>query len=183
MGRAAQPLIRYSHIFSSAVREVLELALLREAGAEGLTPRQLHLLEFIAMAPHHLDEVATFLGVTPPAATKAVDVLEDRGLVVRKGHVTDRRVTMAHCSDVGRQLVERYHILEQTKLDGVLNDFTDDEAERLGDLLERYALALIRSAPNSNLICLRCSGHYDNGCPLQFEQPGCAFQVAETSHG
>ncbi len=183
MGRAALPLIRYSHIFSSAVREVLELALLREAGAESLTPRQMHLLEFIAMAGHHIDEVARFLGVTPPAATKAVDVLETRGLVARKGHDTDRRVTMLVCSDSGRSLLERYHSLEQTKLEEVLAAFTDDETARLGDLLERYALALIQSVPNSNAICLRCSGHYDSGCPLQFNEPGCAFQVAETSNG
>lgn len=183
MGRAALPLIRYSHIFSSAVREVLELALLREAGAESLTPRQMHLLEFIAMAPHHLDEVAKFLGVTPPAATKAVDVLESRALVSRKGHDTDRRVTMLVCSDAGRQLVARYRSLEEKKLDEILREFSDDETDKLEDLLERYALALIKSVPNSNAICLRCSGHYDPGCPLQFNDPGCAFQVAETGNG
>lgn len=183
MGRAPLPLIRYSHILSAAVREVLELALLREAGAESLTPRQMHLLEFIAMSAHHLDEVAKFLGVTPPAATKAVDVLESRGLVLRKGHDTDRRVTMLVCSEAGRLLVDRYRSLEETKLDAVLAGFSDDDAGKLEDLLERYALALIRSVPNSNAICLRCSGHYDPGCPLQFNEPGCAFQVAETSNG
>ena len=183
MGRAALPLIRYSHIFSSAVREVLELSLLREAGADSLTPRQMQLLEFIAMAAHHIDEVAKFLGVTPPAATKAVDALETRGLVARKSHDTDRRVTMLACSESGRKLVERYHALEHDKLESVLAGFSDDDTARLGDLLERYALALINSAPNSNAICLRCSGHYDPGCPLQFNEPGCAFQVAETSNG
>ncbi|HSP16120.1 MAG TPA: MarR family transcriptional regulator [Thermoanaerobaculia bacterium] len=182
MGRAAFPLIRYSHIFSSAVREVLEVALLREAGVDGLTPRQLHLLEFIGLAAHHIDEVAKFLGVTPPAATKAVDTLERHGLVVRKAHDTDRRVTMLGCSDAGRQLVERYRKLEEEKLDRVLQGFSDEDTDRLTDLLERYALALINSAPNSNAICLRCSGHYDSGCPLQFNEPGCAF-TAETNDG
>ncbi len=182
MGRAAFPLIRYSHIFSSAVREVLEVALLREAGVDGLTPRQLHLLEFIGLAAHHIDEVAKFLGVTPPAATKAVDTLERHGLVLRRADDTDRRVTMLGCSEAGRSFVERYRSLEQQKLDRVMEGFTDEEAERLTDLLERYALALINSVPNSNAICLRCSGHYDSGCPLQFNEPGCAFH-AETSHG
>jgi DNA-binding MarR family transcriptional regulator len=180
MGRAAVPLIRFSHIFSSAVREVLEVALLREAGVDGLTPRQLHLLEFIGMSSHHIDEVAKFLGVTPPAATKAVDTLERHGLVLRKAHDTDRRVTLLGCSDAGKTLVERYHSLEQQKLDSILADFSDDDTERLADLLERYALALINSVPNSNAVCLRCSGHYDSGCPLQFNEPGCAF-AAETN--
>lgn len=180
MARAAFPLIRYSHIFSAAVREVLEIALLREVGANGVTPRQLHLLEFIGMNSHHIDEVAKFLGVTPPAATKAVDVLERHGLVLRKAHDTDRRVTMLGCSEAGTSLVERYHAVEQERLERILQGFTEKEAEQLTDLLERYALALIKSVPNSGAVCLRCSGHYDSGCPLQFVEPGCAFETAET---
>ncbi len=179
MARADFPLIRYSHIFSAAVREVLEIALLREVGANGLTPRQLHLLEFIGMNSHHIDAVAKFLGVTPPAATKAVDVLERQGLVLRRAHDTDRRVTMLGCSDAGKSLVERYHASEQERLDRIMQGFSDEDAERLADLLERYALALINSVPNSGAVCLRCSGHYDSGCPLQFVEPGCAFDTAE----
>jgi DNA-binding MarR family transcriptional regulator len=182
MGQAGFPLIRFSHIFASSVREVLELALLREAGVDGMTPRQLHLLEFIGMNPHHLDDVAKFLGVTPPAATKAVDTLERYGLVMRKSHDTDRRVTMLCSTDSGRTLVERYHALEQEKLDAIVNGFSDAEAEQLANLLERFSLALINSSPNGNGVCLRCSGHYDSGCPLQFNEPGCAFETGDTKH-
>ena len=182
MGQAGFPLIRFSHIFASAVREVLELSLLREAGVDGMTPRQLHLLEFIGMNPHHLDDVAKFLGVTPPAATKAVDTLERHGLVMRKPHDTDRRVTVLNSTPAGRNLVEKYHVLEQEKLDGIMNGFTDAEAGQLADLLERFSLALIKSGSNGNGVCLRCSGHYDSGCPLQFHEPGCAFDTGDMKH-
>ncbi len=171
MSNAAQ-LIRYSHIVSSAVRDVLEAEPLERAGGEGMTPRQFQLLEFIALAGHHIDDVAKFLRVSPPAATRAVDKLEKRGLVVRSDCAGDRRVTLLACSERGRVLVERYRALQQETLREALaaNDGSD-----IARVLEQYARALIAVETRSDGPCLRCSGWYDRDCPLQFTQRGCAY--------
>ncbi len=172
------PLIRYSHIVSSAVREILETDPLEQAGGAGITARQLHLLEFIALAGHHIDDVAKFLRITPPAATKAVDKLERRGLIVRTACAGDRRVTILACSEEGLQLVARYRSLQQETLATAMGAFDDDEISRFAGILERYALALISADGRSDAPCLRCSGYYDRDCPLQYTQRGCAYRSA-----
>ena len=122
------PLIRSSRIVSTAVDEILERDPLRAAGGEQMTHRQLELLEFINHSGHHIDDVAKFLGISPPAATKAVDKLEQRGLA----------------------LVDRYHALQQQALALALTGFGDQEIAGLTDLLERYALALISTRKDAS---------------------------------
>lgn len=169
------PLIRYSHIVSSAVRDILESEPLDAAGGTGMTPRQFHLLEFIALAAHHIDDVAKFLRVSPPAATKAVDQLERRGLVVRSGCADDRRLKLLACSESGLALVERYRALQQETLATAMSAFDDDELSALATMLERYSLALVAAENRAAGLCLRCSGYYDRDCPLQFTPTGCAY--------
>lgn len=174
-----RPLIRYSHIVSSAVHDVLESEPLEQAGGTGMTVRQFHLLEFIAVERHHIDEVAKFLRVTPPAATKAVDKLEKRGLVVRGACAGDRRLTLLACSDAGLRLVARYRALQQETLAAALSDFADEEISGLAGLLERYSRALVAAETRADGPCLRCSGYFDPDCPLRFTQRGCAYAQEE----
>lgn len=170
-----RPLIRYSHILSSAVRDILESEPLEATGDAGMTPRQIHLLEFIAVDGHHIDDVAKFLRVTPPAATRAVDKLEQRGLVVRGACAGDRRITVVMCSEAGTQLVHRYRALQQQTLAAAMSDLSDDELARLTGMLERYSRALVGAEARCDGPCLRCSGYFDRDCPLRFTQRGCAY--------
>jgi MarR family 2-MHQ and catechol resistance regulon transcriptional repressor len=174
-----RPLVRYSHIISSAVRDVLESEPLEQAGGAGMTPRQFHLLEFIAVDGHHIDDVAKFLRVTPPAATKAVDKLEKRGLVVRCACAGDRRLTVLMCSEEGLRFVDRYRTLQQETLAAAMSKFAEDELAGLAGLLERYSCALIAAETRSDGPCLRCSGWFDRNCPLRFTQRGCAYAQEE----
>lgn len=137
------PLMRTSNLVSTAIGDALEREPLREAGGEGMTLRQLQLLEFIGSAVHHIDDVARFLGVTPPAATKAVDKLESLGLVSRASSPGDRRITLLTCSEAGELLVERVRWRQQQMLARAMDPFTDRDIDELTHLLERYALALM----------------------------------------
>jgi len=51
-------------------------------------------------------QIAEELGITPPAATRAVDALYDRGLVDRSEDLEDRRVRRIAITAAGRDLVE-----------------------------------------------------------------------------
>ena len=106
-------LLRYSHIFASAVRDLLELKVLREVTDDPLTLPQFHLLKLISLnGTHQVGEVAQFLGVSPPAATKNIDKLEGLGLVARSPSTDDRRATLLASSHKGRRLVKRYEALK-----------------------------------------------------------------------
>ena len=57
-------LIRHAHIFSSAVRETLEVKLLNEIGGDGISLPQFHLLKLITLnGTHQIGEVADFLAL------------------------------------------------------------------------------------------------------------------------
>ena len=179
-------LLRYSHIFASVVREILELKLLREISSEPLTLSQFHLLKLISLNGHHqVGEVADFLGVTPPAATKNVDKLERLGLVVRRPSEGDRRATLLGSSARGRRLVERYERLKAERLTPVVEAFEPDELRLLSDLLERFSVVLLaaesRAGEGDSGICLRCSAYYEEKCSIPHVQDGCPYQKVRAS--
>ena len=172
------PLLRYSHIFSAVVREVVEQDPLVAAAGRDMTPRQFHLLEFIARSGQRIDDVAKFLGVTPPAATRAVDKLERRGLISRSGCDGDRRVTLVACSEAGYRLVAQYRSLQEETIAAAMGSLSEHEIASLTRLLEQSSVALATIDNRGPGVCLRCSGFYDSDCPLQQSQRGCAFKRA-----
>lgn len=169
-------LIRYSHIFSSAVREVLELSLLRTLGAQAVSPRQLQILRFIDTGHHHIDDVAKFLDVTGPAATQALDKLENLGLVLRTPSGDDRRLKFLSCSEKGKQLIASFGSLEAERLDEILSHFSRREITVMARLLERYSLALIGYEAPATTACLRCHGYFEADCPVQFVHSNCPYK-------
>ncbi len=175
-------LIRHSHIFGAAVREILEIKLLEEVGADHISLPQLHLLQLITLnGKHQIGQIADFLGVSPPAATKNVDKLERLGLVARTPSRSDRRATLLATSRKGRRLVERYEKLKLKRLEPVLETFSTEERAQFTRLLERFAVALIRSEGKVEGLCLRCSAYFDAHCPVRHFHNGCPYQKLAAS--
>lgn len=169
-------LTRYCHVFSSVIREVLETALLHDVAGNGLSLAHFYLLKFIVLTNgHQLHEVAEFLGITPPAATKTVDKLERLGLVARVPCQGDRRATLLTASTAGRLLVQRYETREQEWIERAAQTFTAEDLAALARLLERYSLALVSLAGDRDRICLRCSGYFDAECSLRLLHDGCPY--------
>jgi len=170
-------LLRYSHIFASVVREILEEKLLREVSPDRLTLSQFHLLKLIALnGRHQVGQIAEFLGVSPPAATKNIDKLERLGLVARSPSEGDRRATLLASSPKGRKLVEKYEALKEERLGPILDAFSAEELGQLAHLMERFSLALIRQEESRKGLCFRCSAYYDANCPMQRLRDACPYQ-------
>ena len=170
-------LLRHSHIFASVVREVLEVKFLREVTPHALTLSHFHLLKVIAInGDHQVGEVANFLGVSPPAATKSIDKLERLGLIVRTPSKGDRRATMLSPSAKGRRLVQKYEDLKAERLSPVLGEFKREEQDLLADLLERFSLSVIQREDSSGGLCLRCAAYRDQDCAVGLVRGGCPYQ-------
>jgi DNA-binding MarR family transcriptional regulator len=60
----------------------------------------------LARGPMSAGDLAGFERVQPPSMTKVLANLEDRGLVVREQHPTDRRQAIIAITDKGTQLLE-----------------------------------------------------------------------------
>jgi DNA-binding MarR family transcriptional regulator len=74
----------------------------------GLTPERLEVLDLLATTgPLSLGELSVEVGVSPPAITRLVSGLEDRGLVWRGPADADHRVVMAAITAGGRRALDR----------------------------------------------------------------------------
>ena len=172
-------LVRYSHIFASAVREILELKLIKEASPLPLTISQFHFLKVISLnGQHQLSELADFLGVSPPAATKNIDKLEGLGLVLRGASPGDRRVTLLSVSPAGRRVVDKYEAIKVIRLAPVLREFKARELEQFASLLERFAVSLLQHEKSRREFCLRCEAYIDSNCPVGRVRGGCPYQIS-----
>jgi DNA-binding MarR family transcriptional regulator len=172
-------LLRYSHIFASAVRETLDVELLRTATSLPLTTSQVHVLKLMAHnGSHQVGEIADFLGVSPPAATRNIDKLEHHGLVVRAPCEDDRRATLLSVSPKGRRLVARLDRLKETRLAPVLAELDPSEVRRLAELLERFSVSLLRKNDLEGGFCLRCAAYLEDDCPVGRARGSCPYQQA-----
>ena len=81
-GNLSLQLLRISHVFAFAIREILETRYLRETAPSPLSLSQVHMLKLIDLnGNHYVGEIAEFLGVSAPAASKNVDKLARLGLL------------------------------------------------------------------------------------------------------
>jgi DNA-binding MarR family transcriptional regulator len=170
-------LLRYSHVFAAAVREVLEVKYLSEVSTHSLTLPQFHLLKLISINGHHqVGEVAEFLGVSSPAASKNIDKLERLRLVTRTTSPGDRRAILLSASPRGRRLVRQYETLKARRLTPVLNRFRSEEIDQLARLLERFSVLLFDEEKSEDGFCLRCAAYCEDHCPVGHVLGNCPYE-------
>jgi len=80
----------------------------RVAEATGLPFTRLRALRRLAAGPLTLRDLAASLGTDAPAATVAVNDLEERGLVTRCEHPEDRRAKLVSLTPAGRATLRTY---------------------------------------------------------------------------
>ena len=76
-------------------------------------------------------ELAEHEKVQPPSMTRVIAVLEERGLVRREPHATDRRQVILTVTDDGRDLVQRVRRRREAWLAQRLQELTPDEHQIL----------------------------------------------------
>lgn len=169
-------LLRFSHIFSSTVRDVLEINLLREITTLPLTLQQLQLIRFMTFeGRHRVGDVAGYLGVSTAAASKNIEKLRRFGLLLRRRSEWDRRAKLLSVSPKGRRLIRRYEEHKNARLARTLQGFDTAEIDQLSGLLERFAVSLLETEPDTNGACLRCGGYLDDCCPVSYLRNGCPY--------
>jgi DNA-binding MarR family transcriptional regulator len=119
---------------------VLDIERRKEVSAAvGLPFARVRALRRIAVSPMTLGELAAALGIDPPNCTTVVDDLEERGLVERRPHPTDRRSKLVATTAQGTKLAKR----AQSVLDrppAALQNLTRDDLRALADVLARVRM-------------------------------------------
>jgi DNA-binding MarR family transcriptional regulator len=88
--------------------------------------------------------LAEMLGVDAPTVTRKIQQLERDGLVVRHADPDDGRASRIALTPAGRRTLERVLKARRAWLEGLLEDWDDDDLARFGSLLGRFSTSLER---------------------------------------
>ena len=81
--------------------------------------------------PQRITDLAAIEGVTQPAMTVLVRVMEESGLVERRGDPSDRRVTMVWLTEAGASYVRARRRAGVEAFARLIDQLSDDEVEAL----------------------------------------------------
>jgi MarR family transcriptional regulator, organic hydroperoxide resistance regulator len=124
--------------FAQAVRRARGVRL--AAGLEGLTLSQYRLIEPLLQAEGiGVQELAAQAGVSAPTATRVLDTLERRGLVVRNRSEQDRRVVHAVLTPSGRRALSERHEWLRVREQALFGSLSARERALAPQLLRRLA--------------------------------------------
>lgn len=154
-----------TQVFATAVREVIEEKLLRETAGDRLTHAQFKLLKLVANTDaHSVGEVAAFLGISNAAASKAVDKLVRRNLLVRAEGATDRRATELSLTGRSRRLLAAYDQARERKLAKVFREFPPEALQQSMEILDRLSAGIINHTAKPEEVCLQCGIYFREKC-------------------
>ena len=105
---------------------------------KGLTLPQVHALEILGIhEPMRMKELAERTGVTTGTLTVLVDRLEQKGLVQRVPHETDRRSILVVLTPEGRAHFEEHDKLHARLTADLTASLSAEEMDRLARLLSK----------------------------------------------
>jgi DNA-binding MarR family transcriptional regulator len=113
----------------------------------GLSPQQAELL-CAAMRPAAVGDLATVLRCDRSNISRLVDRAARRGLVERRVGDQDARVSMIQLTPEGRQVATRFLTLLETRLEPLLNTWTEERQALAVNVVTEVADALDRVSSN-----------------------------------
>jgi len=154
-----------TQVFASSVNAVIEKRLLREVGPRQLTSSQFKLLKLVALTDAQtIGDVAAFLGVSNAAASKAVDKLVRRGLLLRNEAQRDRRAIQLSLTASSRRVLAAYDAAKDRKLASVFRHFSPQDLRRTADLLDRLSAGIVDHTAQAEELCMQCGIYYRKKC-------------------
>lgn len=134
---------------------------------DDLTSSQLLALRYILLHPDcPLSALAEGLGISNPAATKVMDRLERKGLVIRV-QGTDRRQVKAVLTPHGTDAAQANLRLQLEAYANLFGCMSEAHRRALQQGLEAVVAAAVTHWPDWEQLCLRCgTGCSKDDCPL-----------------
>lgn len=145
-----QQVMAASHVFCTAADEVLERTLAEASGGQ-LALSQIKLLLLVGRPGQRfkVTDLASILGVTNAAASRAIDRLVQRGLIERSVSREDRRAVDLTLTPASRVLLDRFVELRDSALLELLGEHAPETLQAAAELLSELSAGLARSTPAS----------------------------------
>jgi DNA-binding MarR family transcriptional regulator len=115
----------------------LATAVDRQLAPAGITAQQAALLLHASRGQRTPSQLMTLLGTDTAGMTKLLDRLQDKGLIERRRHPTDRRAVLIALTDEGQALLPRVRPAFGRVTSQLLDGFTAEEIVQLTGMLER----------------------------------------------
>lgn len=161
-------------VLAQTVQEICLPRLIDEACDHHLSRNQFMALNLPSKRDgFSVGEIARILSITPPAATKIVDRLEQLDLAERRSRPGDRRVADIALRDEGRALLKRFGKSLEARQSRVLAHFTTEEKTRLCELLRKYVRVTLAEETDTEVLCLQCFNRVGEDCVLEDRDERC----------
>lgn len=158
------PFLRNSHIFGFLVREIFEDGYLR-AARNRASFVQMNILKFLALPGQHtINEVARFLSVSQPAASKAISRLKRAKLVETVPLPGDRRFEIIGLTALGKKEIQKYEQLKMARVKKLVARLGDAKVREFTQNLGALIQALIQERDFVGNFCARCGAYYAPDC-------------------
>ncbi len=139
---------RLSYIFAAAVHELFQAGAWRGLYRDGLSRCQILLRTLMTRnGRHSVEQLAEFLGISAPAATKSAHKLQRLGLIARGHWRKDRWARRLSISPKGRRLVGRFEARQAACLSSVCRELGPRPTRQPAALLEEFILSLVEPVP------------------------------------
>ncbi len=127
--------------FSRCIIELYEkLSTWEDAAVKGsgLSTAQSHALEIIGLSETiQMKQLAAKIGVTTGTLTSTVDRLEQKKLVQRVPHSTDRRSYLIQLTEQGQKSFAQHHAKHRQLTQKILLNLQDEEAEQFFTIAQK----------------------------------------------
>ena len=124
------------------LRELTRLAGGADDGPALTATQRIALIEIADAPPLRLNDLATRIGTSAPTASRAVDVLDELGLVARTPDPDDRRAVRIELTAAGRRLVDERKARASAAFEPGVAALTPADREKLLALLAKLTGAL-----------------------------------------
>ena len=160
---------KMADLFVAVLAKALANPVLDERFDGQVTMSQLQALRYLLRNEERLmSDLAEGLAISYPAATKTVERLVKKGLVVREGDPTDRRVVRVSLTDQGRNLVGEIDDQMHRRLAGILGKLAVEDRAALLCGMSAFVAAALDGLDRDTVsaICLHCGTEHQETCPV-----------------
>ncbi len=138
----ADPGKRILEELSRLIRQLSRISGGPDDGPAMTATQRLALFDLVEGGPLRLNDLAQRMGTSAPTASRAVDALDELGLVERHTDPTDRRAITIELTDNGRRSVEERKARVYAAFRPAAAALSPAEREQLAELLARLAAQL-----------------------------------------
>ncbi len=127
---------------SRLIRQLSRISGGPDDGPAMTATQRLALFDLVEGGPLRLNDLAQRMGTSAPTASRAVDALDELGLVERHTDPTDRRAITIELTDNGRRSVEERKARVYAAFRPAAAALSPADREQLAELLARLAAQL-----------------------------------------